>query len=65
MKRSAQEDLATPPVKITRFEMETYFSKIWELPAGLADYINRYMSHHVTDKNLKKDFNPFRAADLF
>ena len=50
--KSAQEDPATPPAKIARFEMETSSTKTWELPAGLADYINRYMSHHVTDKEV-------------
>ena len=54
IKRSAQEDSATPPAKIARFEMATSSSRTWELPAGLADYIDRYMSHHVTDKKVKE-----------
>ena len=48
------KDTATPPTKVARFEMETFSSKTRELPAALADYINRYMSHHVTDKEVKE-----------
>ena len=35
IKRSTQEDPATPPAKIARFEMEASSSKTWEHPAGL------------------------------
>ena len=52
--RSAQEDPVTPPAKIARFEMETSSSKTWEFPAGLADFINGYMTHHVTENEVKE-----------
>ena len=52
IKRSTQENPATPPAKVARFEMETSSSKTWELPAGLADYI--LLKLYVTDKEVKE-----------
>ena len=34
--------------------MATSSNKTWELPAGLADYINRYMSHYINNKKVKE-----------
>ena len=34
--------------------METASNKTWELPARLADDIPRSISHHVTEKEVKK-----------
>lgn len=42
IQRWTQEDSATTLSKVARFEMET---SSWELPAGLACYIDKYMSH--------------------
>ena len=52
IKRLALEDPATLPAKVAIFEMKTSSSKIWELSAGLADYINR--KYHVTDQEVKE-----------
>lgn len=51
-----KEDPATHPAKIARFEMETCSQPCsHKLPAGLADYIKRYISEHVTDKEVKEN----------
>ena len=58
IKRSLEEDPATPPTKIGTLEMGTSSNKTWELPTGLAHYINMYTSHHVTDKEIKEKMSP-------
>ena len=58
IKQSAQENLTTTSAKVARFEMETASNKTWELPAGLADDITWSISHHFTEKEVKKkDFD--------
>ena len=61
VKRSVEEDPTTPPTKIGTLEMETSSNKTWELPTGLPDYMNMYMSHHVTDKEIKEKMSPVPA----
>ena len=38
---------------MTRFELETITDVSWELPQGLFEYVDKYMTHHVSKRVLK------------
>ena len=45
------------PAKYSRFELEGESnSNGWDLSSGLASYLNKYMSIHVPEKDVRKNF---------
>ena len=53
-KHSSNEETEIP-AKYIRFELESEdSSKGWDLSSGLASYINKYMSIHVPEKDIRE-----------
>ena len=51
---SLDEHATNPtPTKVSRFELETTEEHTWELPEGLFEYVDKYLTNHVADKVLK------------
>ena len=50
---SSSDESNPTPSKVPRFELETTEDNTWELPEGLFEYVDKYMTNHVADKVLK------------
>ena len=54
-KKQSRNDEMEVPAKYSRFELEGESnSKGWDLSSGLASYLNKYMSIHVPEKDIRE-----------
>ena len=56
LKRKFNENDSPAPEqtkKHQRFELENNDDKTWDLPSGLASYVNKYMGVHISEKDIK------------